>query len=61
MLRLKSRSQQRQTAFFADADALAVGQIVRDLGAGRKVKGDPINPNVGVLFSKDLGEKGSKR
>ena len=57
---LKSRSQQRADGFFADADALAVGQIVRDLGAGRKVKGDPINPNVGVLFSKDLGERVAK-
>jgi len=56
----KKQVTAKAAGFFADADALAVGQIVRDLGAGRKVKGDPINPNVGVLFSKDLGERVAK-
>ncbi|MDD4693399.1 MAG: thymidine phosphorylase [Firmicutes bacterium] len=43
--------------YFSDADALAVGKVVRDLGAGRRVKGEKIDSNVGVLFNKDLGDE----
>ncbi|MDD2430551.1 MAG: thymidine phosphorylase [Firmicutes bacterium] len=45
------------SGYFSDADALAVGKVVRDLGAGRRVKGEKIDSNVGVLFNKDLGDE----
>lgn len=42
--------------YFEDADAYQIGEIVCDLGAGRKTKGTQVDLDVGVLFSRDLGD-----
>ncbi len=46
-----------KSGYFSAADALKIGEIVRDLGAGRKVKGARVNPDVGIYFTLDLGDK----
>jgi len=40
----------------AAIDAEALGRASGDLGAGRKRKGDPIDPAVGIVFLPDVGE-----
>jgi len=45
-----------ESGYLNDADALLIGELVRDLGAGRKVKGETIDPDVGIVFHHDLGD-----
>ena len=40
----------------AAIDAEALGRASGDLGAGRKKKGDPIDPAVGIVFLPDVGD-----
>jgi len=46
--------------YLASCDALAIGELVRDLGGGRKNKGDKIDQAVGVILLKRPGDKVSK-
>ena len=41
----------------AAIDAEALGRASADLGAGRKRKGDPIDPAVGVVFNAKVGDR----
>jgi len=41
-------------------DSLRIGELVRDLGGGRKSKKDVIDPSVGVLLLKRVGDKVEK-
>jgi thymidine phosphorylase len=43
--------------YLADVDAEAIGRASGDLGAGRKRKGDPIDPAVGVVFRPKVGDR----
>jgi thymidine phosphorylase len=38
-------------------DAEALGRASADLGAGRKRKGDPIDPAVGIVFRPKIGDR----
>jgi len=51
---LKLRST--EDGFIKRIDALAVGELVRDLGGGRKTKTDKIDPAVGIVLCKRQGE-----
>jgi thymidine phosphorylase len=37
-------------------DAEALGRASADLGAGRKRKGDPVDPAVGIVFRPKVGD-----
>jgi pyrimidine-nucleoside phosphorylase len=39
-----------RSGFVSTCDALKIGELVRDLGGGRKSKGDTIDPAVGVIL-----------
>jgi pyrimidine-nucleoside phosphorylase len=39
-----------------DVDPLALGQVVVDLGGGRRQPSDPVDPRVGVVLQKQLGD-----
>ncbi|HDS30093.1 MAG TPA: thymidine phosphorylase [Firmicutes bacterium] len=41
-------------------DALKIGELVRDLGGGRKTKTDKIDPAVGIILHKKIGDEVSK-
>jgi thymidine phosphorylase len=41
----------------ATVDAEALGRASGDLGAGRKKKGDPIDPSVGIVFEPKVGDR----
>ena len=41
----------------AAVDAEALGRASGDLGAGRKRKGDPIDPSVGIVFLPKIGDR----
>ena len=41
----------------ASIDAEALGRASGDLGAGRKKKGDPIDPAVGIVFLPDVADR----
>jgi len=41
----------------AAVDAEALGRASGELGAGRKKKGDPIDPAVGILFLPKVGDR----
>jgi len=41
----------------AAVDAEALGRASTDLGAGRKKKGDPIDPAVGIVFRPKIGDR----
>jgi pyrimidine-nucleoside phosphorylase len=43
-----------------DLDALEVGTCSLELGGGRKRKGDPIDPAVGVVFERKIGDRASR-
>ncbi|MGH2447125.1 MAG: thymidine phosphorylase [Chloroflexota bacterium] len=43
--------------FVASVDALAVGRLAADLGAGRRVKGEAVDPAVGVLLHAQIGDR----
>jgi thymidine phosphorylase len=42
--------------YLAAVDAEALGRASGDLGAGRKRKGDPIDPAVGIVFRPKVGD-----
>lgn len=42
--------------FLAAVDAEALGRASADLGAGRKRKGDPVDPAVGIVFRPKVGD-----
>jgi len=42
--------------FVVDVDPLALGQVVVDLGGGRRQPTDPIDPHVGIVLKKVLGD-----
>lgn len=42
--------------FVVDVDPLALGHVVVDLGGGRRQPGDTIDPQVGVVLKKTLGD-----
>ncbi len=46
--------------FVKSCDALQIGELVRDLGGGRKSKTDEIDPAVGVVLKKRVGDSISK-
>lgn len=46
----------RRPGFVADVDPLALGHVVVDLGGGRRQPGDAIDPHVGIVLKKELGE-----
>lgn len=41
----------------AGVDALAVGRAAAALGAGRRVKGEPVDPAAGVVVAAGVGER----
>ncbi|MEX2406124.1 MAG: pyrimidine-nucleoside phosphorylase, partial [Actinomycetota bacterium] len=43
--------------YLAAVDAEALGRASGDLGAGRKKKGDPIDPAVGIVFRPKVGDR----
>ncbi|MGH2529078.1 MAG: thymidine phosphorylase [Actinomycetota bacterium] len=46
-----------QGGFLAAVDAEALGRASGELGAGRKRKGDPIDPAVGIVFRPKVGDR----
>ena len=46
-----------RTGTLAAVDAEALGRASGELGAGRKKKGDPIDPAVGILFLPKVGDR----
>ncbi len=46
-----------RTGFLAAVDAEALGRASGDLGAGRKRKGDAIDPAVGIVFGPKVGDR----
>jgi pyrimidine-nucleoside phosphorylase/thymidine phosphorylase len=47
----------RREGYLAAVDAEAVGRASCDLGAGRRKKGDPIDPAVGIVFRPKVGDR----
>jgi len=45
-----------QAGFVTDVDPLALGQLVVDLGGGRRQPADAIDPQVGIVLAKTLGD-----
>ncbi|MGQ0670177.1 MAG: thymidine phosphorylase [Actinomycetota bacterium] len=45
------------SGFLAAVDAEAIGRASGDLGAGRRRKGDPIDPSVGIVFRPKVGDR----
>ncbi|HSD49051.1 MAG TPA: thymidine phosphorylase [Actinomycetota bacterium] len=43
--------------FLAAVEAEAIGRASVDLGAGRKRKGDPVDPAVGIVFRPKIGDR----
>jgi pyrimidine-nucleoside phosphorylase len=43
--------------YLAGVDAEAIGRASGDLGAGRKRKGDPVDPAVGIVFRPKVGDR----
>ena len=46
-----------QSGFVGDVDPLALGQAVVDLGGGRRQPGDVVDPAVGVVLERTLGDE----
>ena len=46
----------KETGFIKHIDACSLGNIVKDIGGGRKVKEDKIDYNVGILLAKQVGD-----
>lgn len=44
------------SGFVQHIDARAIGDVAMELGAGRKVKGEPVDPAVGVVLSAQVGD-----
>ena len=47
----------KKDGFVSKVDALKIGKLVRALGAGRITKDDVINPKVGIVLNKKIGDK----
>lgn len=45
-----------RAGFVADVDPRALGDVVVDLGGGRRQPGDPIDPQVGLVLKTQLGD-----
>lgn len=45
----------QHAGFVSDVDPLSLGQVVVDLGGGRRQPGDVIDPQVGVVLKKTIG------
>ncbi|MFB3739627.1 MAG: thymidine phosphorylase [Candidatus Velamenicoccus archaeovorus] len=46
-----------RAGYVAAVDAEAIGRASGDLGAGRRKKGDPIDPAVGIVFRPKVGDR----
>jgi len=46
-----------EAAWIAEADARAIGDAVLALGAGRRKKGDPVDPAVGIVMLARIGDR----
>ncbi len=46
-----------RTGYLAEVDAEAVGRTAVALGAGRRRKGDPIDPSVGIVLRAKVGDR----
>ena len=46
-----------KTGYINDIDAQKIGELVKDLGAGRKHLNEQIDKNVGIKFEKTVGNK----
>ena len=46
----------QRPGFVVDVDPLALGQVVVDLGGGRRQPADPIDPQVGIVCKRVLGD-----
>ena len=55
--RRHARSRPSATGYLAAVDAEALGRASGELGAGRKKKGDPIDPAVGIVFRPKVGDR----
>jgi len=49
-----------ESGYIEKIDALAIGIGAMKLGAGRETKDDPIDPNVGIILKKKVGDQVSK-
>lgn len=47
----------KEDGYISTIDALKIGNIAREIGAGRLTKEDVINPKVGILLNKKVGDK----
>ena len=47
----------RSDGFLASVETEAIGRASADLGAGRRRKGDPIDPAVGIVFRPKIGDR----
>jgi pyrimidine-nucleoside phosphorylase len=47
----------QRDGYLAAVDAQALGRASGELGAGRKKKGDPIDPSVGIVFQPKVGDR----
>lgn len=52
----KQNIQAKTSGTLKTIDALAIGELTVDLGAGRKTKEDVIDPKVGVVIKKKIGD-----
>lgn len=50
----------RKSGYVHDVKALELGTLAMRLGAGRMVKEDPVDPAVGIVLSKKVGDKVSE-
>ncbi len=50
----------KETGYIKKIDALAIGIGAMKLGAGRETKEDPIDPNVGIVLKKKIGDQVKK-
>lgn len=46
-----------EDGYLARVDAEAIGRASADLGAGRRRKGDPVDPAVGIVFRPKIGDR----
>ena len=46
-----------KSGYISKIDALAIGKLARKLGAGRLKEGDEIDPEVGFVLNKKVGDK----
>ena len=47
----------KETGYIKEIDALAIGIGAMKLGAGRETKEDPIDPDVGIILKKKVGDQ----